>query len=78
MHEPMLPSMGAVVPVGRYGAAICGLDLIFNGVSQCTFGKISSIAVFAGPMPETGTEAVSGCNAITRIALNFHATEEGR
>jgi hypothetical protein len=21
--------------------------------------------VFAGPMPETGTEAVSGCNAIT-------------
>lgn len=57
---------------------IRGLDLVLYGVSQCTFSEISGIALLAGPMPETRTEAVSGCNAITRIALNFHATEEGR
>lgn len=57
---------------------ISGLDLILNGVSQCTLGEITGITVVAGSTPETGTEAVSGCNAIRRTALNFHATEEGR
>ncbi|AOK22718.1 hypothetical protein WK60_10900 [Burkholderia ubonensis] len=60
----------------KVGTVICRLDLILYGVSQRTFSEISSIAVFAGPIPETGTEAVSGRDAVGCITLGFNAAQK--
>ncbi|GAH38027.1 unnamed protein product [marine sediment metagenome] len=55
---------------------VSGLDLILYGVSQRTFGKIAGVAMFAGPIPKTGTEPVGSCYAAGCITLGFNAAEK--
>lgn len=55
---------------------ICRLDLALYGVSKGALSKISGVAVFAGPIPETGTEAVSGRDAVGCITRGFNAAQK--
>lgn len=60
----------------QVSSVIRSFDLVRDSVSERALGKVARVAVFARPIPKAGTEAVSGCEAATRIALGFDAAEQ--